>query len=281
MTRSPSRRAIRTVRALTEHLRRPPWVRPGHYYSPSTCPHDIDRSLSWDHEAPGVDLRQRAQLELVQEIAPFLDQSPYDRYRPDNNMFGMADAAVLRAMLHYLRPRHVVEVGSGFSTAMLLDTAEDTSLAIDLTCVEPYPDRLLSLLKPDDRIRLIRKPVQDVPLSTYDMLGANDLLFIDSTHVAKAGSDVLWLFLHVLPRLSPGVAVHIHDIFWPFEYPETWLREGRDWNEAYVLHAFLCHNSAWELLLFSSWLWSTHPQLLPTNLRDSRPGSLWMQRRIP
>ena len=104
-----------------------------------------------------------------------------------------------------------------------------------------------------------------------------DVLFIDSTHVVKPGSDVVWLFLHVLPRLAPGVVVHVHDIFWPFEYPPEWLAERRDWTESYLLHAFLAGNREWEILLFSSWLWARHPELVPSRL-DGVPGNIWLRK---
>jgi predicted O-methyltransferase YrrM len=273
-------RAVRTLRALREHVCRPPWVRPGHFYSPTTSQEDIDRALSWNDNVAGVDLREAEQLDLFKQLAPRLSEAPQDRYQSGNNMYDVADAAFLHAMLCYLRPRRVIEVGSGHSTAMLLDTAERQSIDINVTCIEPYPDRLLKLLRPDDAVELVRNRVQDVSLTIYDTLKAGDILLIDSTHVAKAGSDVLWLFLRVLPRLSPGVVVHVHDVFWPFEYPETWLREGRDWNEAYLLQAFLCHNSGWDILLFSSWLWQTRRQLLPQGLQLSHPGAFWMQRKL-
>jgi hypothetical protein len=89
---------------------------------------------------------------------------------------------------------------------------------------------------------------------------------------------VLWLYLHVLPTLAPGVVVHVHDIFWPFEYPPSWLREHRDWNENYFLHAFLCHNASWQLMIFNSWIANIHADELPRSLRGMEPGSLWMRR---
>jgi hypothetical protein len=115
------------------------------------------------------------------------------------------------------------------------------------------------LLRPEDNVDVIAAPVQDVPVETFTSLEPGDVLFIDSTHVAKAGSDVVWLFLRVLPRLAKGVVVHVHDVFWPVEYPAQWLREGRSWNEDYLLNAFLCHNDAWRIELFSSWLWRRTP----------------------
>ena len=96
--------------------------------------------------------------------------------------------------------------------------------------------------------------------------------------MAKAGSDVIWLFLHILPRLAPGVVVHVHDVFWPFEYPADWLRQGRDWTEAYLLHAFLSGNADWEMLFFSSWLWRCQPEFVPRPLAREEPGSIWLRK---
>jgi hypothetical protein len=173
----------------------------------------------------------------------------------------------------------VLEIGSGHTTALALDTAAASGLGdLELSCVEPYPERLLSLLRDGDPVTLVSRPVQDVPLTAYEALEPGDVLFIDSTHVAKAGSDVVWLYLQVLPRLAAGVVVHIHDVFWPFEYPEAWLREGRDWTENYLLHAFLVGNADWEVVLFSSWLWKEHPSLVPDALASEEPGSIWLRK---
>jgi predicted O-methyltransferase YrrM len=272
-------RAARTARNVGAVVRRPPWGTMGRFDSPVTSRTDIERALSWSADLPGVDMREGQQIELARALAPSLAEVPRNRYQPANPVYPAADAALYQAMLRHLGPRRVIEVGSGYSTAVLLDTAEQHGLEVEVTCIEPCPDRLLALLQPGDEVDLVRAPAQDVPLDTYAELRAGDLLFIDSTHVVKAGSDVLWLYLHVLPRLAPGALVHVHDIFWPFEYPEQWLREGRDWNEDYFLHAFLCHNQAWELLLFTSWLWIHHPEFVPEELRDPTASGLWMRRR--
>ncbi len=268
-------RTGRTLRAIRAAATSPPFFTPGHFYSPLTSTADIDRALSWEPIAPGVDLREEGQLALVAKLADVLaEMPPGPRWNdgPANRMFSAADAAVYRAMLGYLRPRQIIEAGSGYSTAIALDEG------YAVTCAEPYPARLLSLLRPDDPVTLIRQPVQDVPLEAFARLGAGDILFIDSSHVAKAGSDVAWLLLHVLPRLAAGVAVHVHDIFWPFTYPAQWLAEQRDWNEAYFLHAFLSGNASWEILLFSSWLWQQHPELVPRHLACEQPGSIWLRK---
>ncbi|MEU5882382.1 class I SAM-dependent methyltransferase [Spirillospora sp. NPDC047279] len=282
MRSSLPRHVKRVARTLPATISRPPYVPPGHFYSPLTAAGDVERALSARDDpsvrndgTPGVDLRAEAQLALAEEFLPSLD-APFEgpRYAPGNGMYDAADAAVYRAMARHLRPRRVMEIGSGHSTALLLDTVED----VELTCVEPYADRLRSVLRDDDRVEIVERPVQDVPLESYASLGAGDILFIDSTHVVKAGSDVVWLFLQVLPRLAAGVVVHVHDVFWPFEYPAAWLREGRDWTEDYLLHAFLAGNGDWEILLFSSWLWKEHHALIPASLKAEEPGSIWLRR---
>jgi predicted O-methyltransferase YrrM len=204
---------------------------------------------------------------------------PRGRWKPGNDWFETADAAVLRALLLHLEPRRAFEIGSGYSTALMLDL-DDASLQI--TCIEPNPERLLALLRPGDeeQLRILPQPVQAfAPEELAGMVKSGDLLLIDSTHVAKAGSDVLWLILHTLPLLQPGVLVHFHDIFWPFEYPDLWLEQRRDWTESYLLQAFLIDNAAWEITLFNSYLWSECPDAIPAELRDDDPGSIWLTKR--
>ncbi len=274
-------RTARTARAVRAVVARAPYVAPGHFYSPLTLPEDVSRALAWTG-APCVDLSEANQLLLAAQLGPVLAQSPPGpRYAARNRMYGPSDAAVYRAMLHHLSPARIIEVGSGYSTAIALDESDAGGLSeLEITCIEPYPDRLLGLLQAGDgsRITLLRQRVQDAGLGIYKRLGADDLLFIDSTHVVKAGSDVVWLMLHVLPHLAPGVVVHLHDVFWPFEYPATWLREHRDWTEIYLLHAFLVGNASWEILFFSSWLWQCHPELIPPQLAGEEAGSIWLRR---
>jgi predicted O-methyltransferase YrrM len=275
-------RTVSTARAVRAVVAHPPYAAPGAFYSPLTTNDDVVRCLSWAG-APGVDMREQEQLAMASQLGTLLaEPPPGPRYKSANNMYGPGDAAVFRAMLAQLRPSRLIEVGSGYSTALALDEAEHNSDLSDLeiTCIEPYPERLLKLLKvaDRDRITLLSQPVQELPLTAFERLGSGDVLFIDSTHVVKAGSDVVWLFLHVLPVLVPGVVVHIHDVFWPFEYPDTWLRQHRDWTEAYLAHAFLLGNSHWQIQFFSSWFWHCHGELVPESLASERPGSIWIRK---
>ena len=269
-----------TARALSYAVRtvkQQPYAAPGHFYSPLSTPADAERAVGWLQLDPaGVDLRAEQQLALYAELLPAVTGYQPDRYKPGNDQYGHLDAAVLHAMLTLNQPKRVVEVGSGHSTAVMLDTLDQHPM--EITCVEPYPDRLLAQLRPGDkeRIDLIQKPVQDIP--DLASLQSGDVLFIDSTHVLKPGSDVVWLYLHVLPRLQPGVLVHIHDIFWPFEYPEQWLRERRDWTELYLLHAMLLEPTGWRIELFGSWLWQTHRDLVPERLLEPGPSHIWLRK---
>ncbi|GAA0592311.1 class I SAM-dependent methyltransferase [Kutzneria viridogrisea] len=286
------RSMVKAARGATAALRNPLYVPPGHFYSPIPAPEDLARAASAARgrtEVPGVDLRAPQQRALVAKLAKRWSEVPTRqlvdwRYHPDNVMFGLADAAVYYSVFSELKPRRVIEVGSGFSSAIALDASDRYAPESRFTFVEPYPERLLDLLRPDDQQRctLIRTGVQDLPLDTFDQLRSGDLLFIDSTHVSKAGSDVNYLFFEVLPRLAEGVVVHVHDIFWPFEYPVDWLREGRNWNENYLLRAFLSYNSAFEVLLFNSWLWTTEHAFVSETLpqaADQQPGSIWLRRK--
>ena len=186
-------------------------------------------------------------------------------------------------MLTHIRPHRVVEVGSGFSSALALDTADAEGLPTQFTFVDPFPERLMSVLSESDsdRVTIRKLPVQNVEPAVFDEIGDGDVLFIDSTHVAKAGSDVLHVYMSILPRIAPGTWLHIHDIFWPFEYPREWFDEGRAWNEVYFLRAFLAFNGGFQIEFFSDYLAQTQPSAFapfahPTE--SARPGSIWLRR---
>lgn len=269
------KQAGRTIRdALAVAVERP-YAKPGHFYSPLSSRADARRAVDWlRHPAlAGVDMNEAAQLRLAADLAPSWTEPFGPRYQPGNDQYSVGDAAILRSMLEHHSIRRVLEVGSGHSTAVMLDAG-----GVDVTCVEPYPDRLLANLRTGDDVELLQVGAQDVPIDRFLELGPGDLLFIDSTHVLKPGSDVVWLYLHVLPQLQPGVLVHIHDIFWPFEYPREWLEQRRDWTELYLLRAMLTGTRMWSVELFSSWLWREHPDLIPESLRAPAPSNIWLQK---
>lgn len=234
-----------------------------------------------------VDLREADQRALIAQFqaAPTglplpAQPTPPWRYHAGNEFFIYADAWSLTQMLGNFRPRRVIEVGSGFSSAVMLDAREHLGLACELTFIEPYPDRLHALLRADDRqsVRILAKEVQDVPIEEFTALAAGDVLFIDSSHVAKTGSDLADLLARVLPALAPGVFVHFHDIFYPGPYPLDWLRQGRAWNEVLFLQAFLQFNDSFRVVLFNAFLGERCPELLDARFRENTGGSFWLRR---
>jgi hypothetical protein len=282
------------------------WKPPGHFYSPIPALDEVraDAGRIFDNPSPllsGVALNADRQLEVLRRLAKYHDALPrqwqapgLSRYHYSNPYYAWADGIVLYSMLRSLAPRRVVEVGSGFSSAVVLDTDEMfLNSSIKCTFIDPYPERLLKLLRASDmeRCSILKKRVQDVEVDVFQELTAGDILLIDSSHVSKTGSDVNQLLFDVLPALEPGVYVHFHDIFYPFEYPRSWVEQGVSWNEAYLLHAFLQYNTAYSIQFFTSYLVQRHPDLLAEHLplamnsecrqpqlTDAPGASLWLLR---
>jgi hypothetical protein len=268
---------------------------PGHFYSPIPDLAEVERNsaalFATDRkELRGIDLRESRQLALLEECVPFYGEQPFTatrtektRYFFENPAYSYSDAIFYYLVLRRFRPRRLIEVGSGYSTCIALDTDElFLGSSLEMTCIEPYPQLMKSLVRPGDLSRITLRPegLQNTPLEVFDQLGKDDVLFIDSTHVSRIGSDVNRLFFDVLPRLKAGVLVHIHDVFYPFEYPRHWVMEGRAWNEIYVLRAFLEFNARFEILLFNTYITEFHRKFVeerfPLCLRNTG-GSLWLR----
>ena len=272
----------RAARVGLKDLRNPEWVPDGHFYSPIASAADTERSLATEPptDVRDIDLDLDAQVALVDQLD--LRRPDENRWIEDNPMFSATDAGLLRAMLLHLRPKRVVEVGSGFSTALMLDVADDEMPDLEIVCIEPYADRLRSRLRAadTDRLRLIESKVEELPIDeVVSLVRPGDMLFIDSTHVVKVGSDACYLYFEILPRLPVGAIVQIHDMFWPFEYPAEWRQQRRGWAELYLLRAFLMNNDSWEVLLFGSQVWQERGEHVIEELRPSWPGSLYLRRK--
>lgn len=271
------------------------FVPAGHFYSPlvdtaavahlfgSQAPRAAPRAIAID---PGAHLAVWDCLLPYLQSQPFSDEKmPHLRYFFNNPAFAHADGAILHAMIRASRPRRLVEVGSGYSSACALDTIDHfLDGAVDVTFIEPYPQLLQELAGPERlaSCTVLARDVQSMDLSVFTSLEAGDILFIDSTHVMKTGSDVCRELFEILPSLKPGVLVHFHDVFWPFEYPADWvLQDNRSWNELYGLRAFLMYNSAFRIEFFSDYFFQTFRSRIeadfPTMLRHSG-GSLWLRK---
>jgi hypothetical protein len=312
----PLRRAVRTVRRSAEIerlqaqlgvdpslgrltgdaapiLRFLQWAPPGHFYSPVPDFRDIaadrERIFAYPDALPNVDLNAEGQLRLFGQLSDLVrgtafpeEPDPAWRFYLNNPSYCIGDSLMLSGMLRHLRPARYLEVGSGWSTALALDVSERyLDGRMDVTCIEPYPDALRRLLRPSDHIKVFAESVQNVPLELFAALEPRDVLFIDCSHVVKTGSDAHYLITRVLPILGPDVYVHIHDIFYPFEYPESWVEEGRAWSEAYLLHAFLLFNKSFQIALFNDWMITKNRQIVADRLPEMLPaagGAIWLRR---
>lgn len=175
------------------------------------------------------------------------------RYLPGNSMFNDSDATLLHSVMMEYKPKQIIEIGSGFSTCMMLDTNEFwLNNNVDITCIEPYPARLKNNIKDTDNIRLKEEFVQNVSLREFENLEENSILFIDSSHVVKAGGDIPYEYFEILPRLKAGVIVHIHDIFSAFSYPQKWIENGRCYTEGFLLRALLMNNNRYKIIYFNN-----------------------------
>jgi predicted O-methyltransferase YrrM len=269
---------------------------PGHFYSPLPALEEVrqnaDRIFG---DAPrriaGLNLNEQGQLELLKELVAYYPEMPFKalkqddlRYFFENPAFSWSDGILLYCMIRHLQPKRIIEIGSGFSSCLMLDTNElFFGGSIATAFIEPHPELLESLLKDvdRDRVRIIPSRLQDVDLSEFAALEANDILFIDSTHVSKIDSDVNRILFDVLPALAPGVCVHFHDIFHPFEYPEEWVFEGRAWNEAYILRAFLQFNSKFNVVLMNTFMQRFHAEFFRENMPlclKGPGGSIWLRK---
>ncbi len=293
------------VRSLleSENLEFLQFAPPGHFYSPLPDLPDVHSNANRIfNENPqdllAINLNVESQIQLVESFSRIYKEVPFQdhksasvRYFLDNKFFSYGDGIILYSFLRYFQPKRVVEVGSGFSSAAMLDI-NDLFLdkRLEFTFIEPFPDRLFGLLSSDDRqkSRIEVKRVQEVEDRVFTSLEANDILFVDSSHVAKIDSDVVHIIFQILPRLQKGVIVHFHDIPWPFEYPKQWVDEGRAWNEAYFLRAFLQDNVNFEIVYFNSFMANRHADLLskamprvlntPTSPVTLGNSSLWLRK---
>lgn len=269
------------------------WVPPGHYYSPIPNKREIlereGEIFKIVPEVEDVDLNIEAQQKFLEECVSFYHEQPFQanedsgkRYYFENSFFSYGDGLSLYHMMRAKQPKRIIEVGSGFSSAVMMDVNEQFfDNQIELTFIEPYPERLLSLVKEEETINLIESGVQEVDLETFQQLQAGDFLFIDSSHVSKAGSDVNHLFFKVIPSLTPGVFIHVHDISANFEYPKKWIMEGRSWNESYLLRALLMYNPYFKIQLFNAYLGSFHQDWLAAEMplfMKNPGGSIWIEK---
>jgi len=265
-------------------------IRPIHFYEPlpdfrSLKTEEIERT----REHPALDFKEAEQLTLLSELISAYAcelKSLTAENLPEfsNGFFSDLDAAIYYALIRRLKPRRIIEIGGGFSTRVasraLAKNSEEEKTG-NLVCIEPYPESRLTSANLE--LELIQKRVEEIDTSFFSCLEANDILFIDSSHTVKFGSDVCYEMLEILPSLNSGVWVHVHDIFLPKDYPAEWLLTRRlALNEQYLFEAFLAFSSAFTIRLANHWLLQEHldqaKQLWPQNGDANKASSFWISR---
>lgn len=291
----PEREFFRQLLNCPEYRRRSrviPGHAPGSYYSPLVDPTEAAEywrksAASKVSDLSGIPLDLEGMVRFWQDNMDFMGSMGFaegpggrTRYYFSNGMYLNGDAVVLAGMIHQYRPNRIIEIGSGFSSAAILDATDRLNREeFHLTCIDPSANRLRSLLRAEDHARLtiIEDKVQNVPTTTFAELQVGDILLIDSSHVMKTGSDLHYEMFYILPTLRPGVIIHFHDIHFPFEYPESWVLKHRwAWNETYVVRAFLAYNTAFRVIFFTDLFLKQRSELITGIV----PGDRWPMKPI-
>ncbi|HZK61462.1 MAG TPA: class I SAM-dependent methyltransferase [Anaerovoracaceae bacterium] len=272
-------------------------VTPNNFYEPIPDTTSLKDKLWSEHsQLVGINMNDQRQLELLSmfniEFKDEYQRFPRERTRVrceyfiNNGVFESVDGEILYCMVRKFKPKLILEIGSGFSTFLSANAVirnKECKSECELVSIEPYPNEILQAGF-QGLTKLIPQKVQEVPFSTFEELQENDILFIDSSHVLKIGSDVQYEYLEILPRLNKGVIIHVHDIFLPKEYPRKWvLKNHIFWNEQYLLQAFLSFNESFEVLWAGNYIHSKYPDKLEFafgsyDRNRSRPGSFWLRK---
>jgi len=260
-----------------------------HYESPFSNRMEYETAIKWQNLPPQhIDLNIETQKNFMKIIGQST-KDYFDKYDKNsfrwrlNDWFCDGDSTAYHSMIRYFNPKRIIEIGSGFSTAIALDTLEFWNVKSKITCIEPYPERLYGIMKESDKERLnvIEDFVQNVSINEFQKLEKNDILFIDSSHVLKSGGDVVMEYLQILPQLKSGVIIHIHDIRYPFQYYSDWISGGRPYTEAFLLHALLMDNPHYEILFWGDYISKQYIKEYKGHMETiSNPGgSFWMRKK--
>jgi Methyltransferase domain len=266
-------------------------VWPQVFGDPYPEPAQVDLArLKLKRTLPGIKLDVQKSLALLQELSAYVAEvDQFLKNRPASLphwgiTYPACDSATLYAMLRHLKPKRYIEVGCGYSSrcsAAALAINKKEGRPCESAFIEPYPPPYLTEMNLPGEF--LQQRIEQVPLERFQQLEADDVLFIDTSHVIKVQNDVEYELLHVLPLLQPGVVVHIHDIFTPYDYPEEWLvghgpnRGGN--NEQYALECLLSGGGDWEVTLPVHLLWREHRQLLKRLVdSDDRPAAFWIRK---
>ncbi len=267
---------------------------PVHFYSPipsreeigiSTADTDYSRIPNLNPDSGTVSRLLDTYCRFSGELTD-ISESPLETmdFYWSNPAFNALDAIGLYSILRDKRPQRYVEIGCGYSSIIALKALEANGTG-KMLCIEPYENEMLGSIQENTRyVEVINEPIQIVDTSVFSDLNSGDVLFIDSTHVSKFGSDVNFEFFQIIPFLNPGVLIHIHDIHYPLDYPIGWVRDRKVfWNEQYLLMAFLSFNSSFKPIISHSQCGANNRDKLNeighvVGRQVAGGGSFWFQR---
>lgn len=261
-----------------------------HYYEPQFNYNKLRKDLYRDRNLPGIDLNINQQLNNLSNLIyknelielNLHKKTPNYNFCIKNNFFENGDAEIYYQIIRHLKPRNILEVGSGHSTLLALEATKKNKnidrIETNITCIEPYENNWLDHLK----IKILRKRIEELNENYYSGLKKNDILFIDSSHIIRPQGDVLKIFLEIIPNLNKGVIVHVHDIFTPKNYPKKWLiNENKFWNEQYLVEAIIMNKEKYEIYFMLNYLKNNYYSQLvktcPYLKNTNEPSSLYFK----
>jgi predicted O-methyltransferase YrrM len=261
-----------------------------HYYEPLFNSKHIKHSLQNDRYLPGINLNKEDQLKNLSKLDKYNElielnlnqQSPNYNFDIKNDFFGQADAEIYFQLIRYLKPKNILEIGSGHSTLIALEAIkrnkEVDGIETSMTCIEPYENDWLDKVN----VNILRETIENTDPKNYLNLKKNDILFIDSSHMIRPQGDVLKIFAEILPNLTKGTIIHIHDIFTPKDYPEKWIiKENKFWNEQYLVEALIANSERYEIYLALNYLknnsYNKLKKVCPYLKESADPGSFYLR----
>lgn len=276
---------------------------PVHFYSGIPDLKDLAARNIWDKKSmlTGIDFNLESQIAFLEQTGKTFGSechwpanptgNPADFFS-ENDCFSFGCAASTHTMIRHYKPKRVIEIGSGMSSriirhALLLNKTENPAAENHYLIIDPYPSPFIEQELPGKE--LFKSRVELINPEFFDQLKENDVLFIDSGHSVRIGGDVNFLYLNVLPRLAPGVIIHVHDIQLPYEYHKVYaINESfrQFWTEQYLLQAFLAFNTQFEILLAVYYLLLEHLDLFQRAFPYYNPQehrlmgtSFWLRRK--
>jgi predicted O-methyltransferase YrrM len=261
-----------------------------HYYEPLFNFKQLKKKLYKDRNLPGINFNLNRQLNNLSSLVytnELIDlnlkkNSPNFNFNIKNGFFEHGDAEIYYQLIRHIKPKNILEIGSGQSTLIALEAIKKNKnidkINTKINCVEPYENTWLD----NFNIKIIRKKIEDLHTNYYLGLKSGDILFIDSSHMIRPQGDVLKIFFEIIPKLKKGVIIHIHDIFTPKDYPEKWLiNEHRFWNEQYLVEALMMNKNRYEIYLMLNYLKNNAYKKLkekcPYLKKKFEPGSLYLK----